>query len=396
MSLSALSFPFAHWTPNALSVTTAFDVTTSRFIRNHLLLGLASGEISVFTVDDDTNAPCLQARLMGHQAPIIALEYLETVSETAAVEPLFLSLSSDSVLSKWSLADKRCLQTMSSTTSNATKPRGMVVIPRSGVGEGRLTDSLILIYGCSTEIVVLNAESLETVFVWTGHTDWSIPLAAGRVTETGGSRERELLTMLPNGEVQSWVMTGERKTKSASVLTIRREEGMRWWVENRAEWGRVRWWQKLAGGYLVAQSRGISFQVADTALERGFFRMSEFVVEEGVGSIEIGTTPDLNVVIIKTEERSVKVVVSKDDQLEEVAAWSPPEFLQNDMVMNMAVFFDSSLGKGKLAVASRPKIKAGALSGNRPGLDISIASIIREYNHVINWNEKGVPCQLVR
>jgi hypothetical protein len=77
--------------------------------------------------------------------------------------------------------------------------------------------------------------------------------------------------------------------------------------------------------------------------------------------------------------------------LEEVAAWSPPEFLQNDMVMNVAAYFDSSLGEGKLAVISRPKIKAGIVSGNRPGLDISIASINREHNSVINWNEKGVP-----
>ncbi|KAF8537712.1 hypothetical protein BDD12DRAFT_845753 [Trichophaea hybrida] len=390
MSLSAFSFPFAHWTPSALSITTAFDVTTSRFIKNHLLLGLASGELSVFTVDDDTNAPCLQARLLGHQAPIIAFEYLETVSETAAVEPLFLSLSSDGVLSKWSLADKRCLQTMSSTTSDATKPRGMVIIPRSGLGEGRLTDSLILIYGCSTEIVVLNAESLETVFVWTGHTDWPIPVAVERSTEARESRECELFTILPDGEVQSWVMTGKRKKKSASVLTIRREEGQQWCVENRAGWGRVRWWQKLSGGYLVSQSRGISFQVADPALEKGFVRTSEFMVEEGVGSIEVETAPDLSTVIIKTEECSVKVVVSKHDQLEEVAAWSPSEFLQNDMVMNVAAYFDSSLGEGKLAVISRPKIKAGIVTGNRPGLDISIASITREHNSVINWNEKAL------
>lgn len=310
------------------------------------------------------------------------------MSETSATDPLFLSLSLDGALSKWSLADNRCLQAMSSTTSDKTRPQGMILVPHSGVGEGRLTDSLILVYGCNTEIVVLNAESLETIFVWPGHVDWPIPVVVERRREST-ARECELLTILSNGQVQSWVMTGKREKLSASVLEVSKREDLSWSVKTREDWGRVRWWQKLVGGYLVVQSRGFSFHVAVPATESGFILKSEVGVEEGITGVEVGTA--LKTVIIKTDVGTVKIYRLRKDELELLAVSTPADFLKDERIMSVVAFFDATTGKGKIAISSRPKVRT-AVCGNPSGLDISITEIARDNRQldITTWNQKGV------
>jgi hypothetical protein len=267
---------------------------------------------------------------------------------------------------------------------------GMVVVPHSGIGESRLTDSLVLVWGCNTEIVVLNAESLETVFVWAGHVDWPIPVAVEiRGVYVGEKRrECELLTVYRNGEVQRWFSEGKRERRQASVLAVRRDEDQSWSVEIREDWGRVRGWEKLHGGYLVVQARGIAFHTSNVARENGFLRKSEVEIADGVASVEVGTAR--KTVIVQTETGGVKIFILRElGQLDEVATWSPPPFLESEKILRVAAFFDADTGRGKLAVASRPKIQK---AGERPGLDLSIADISRQGKSIdiINWNEKGV------
>lgn len=418
MSTAAFSFPFAHWTPSARSVTTSADATIAKFLHDRLLVGLSSGEICVFTLDrhdsSSSSTPRLQARLQGHRSPIVSLESLHTLSETApATEQLLLSLSADGALSKWAVADWRCLQARASTTPDAaTRPRGMLVVQESGVGEGqRLTDSLVLVYACNTEIVVLNAESLETVFVWSGHVDWPIPLAIGhRGSGPGGARGDwggcALLTILPRGEVQSWTLTATRETrqkgkkKPVSVLTVRRSgEGSGWAIECSPVWGRVRSWHRLPDGYLVAQAKGVSAYVA---APHGFVKTGEVsFLADGDGEVigvEMATTATARtVVVVKTDKGGIRVAaLGTTNQLTVMASWSPPprgSFLQQH-VMNTAataVFGDGNLtaAKGKIAVVSRLKILPGAVVGSRPGLDISIADIDIDTSTIDGWNEKG-------
>ncbi|KAA8903641.1 hypothetical protein FN846DRAFT_813765 [Sphaerosporella brunnea] len=389
MSRPAFSFPYSHWSPRALSLTTPAAVTTSRFIAPYLLLGLSSGEISIFTVSSPSNTPHLSARLLGHRSPIVALSPLETLSETSTVELQFLSLSSDGALSKWSLADFRCLQSALSTTSDRARPVGMVVVPRSGVGESRLTDSLVMVWGCNTEIVVLNAESLETVFVWSGHVDWPLPVAVETRGVGVGERRREceLLTMLRGGEVQRWFLTGKRERSEASVLAVRRDEDKNWRVELNEGWGRVRRWEKLRGGYLVVQARGIAFHVPNAVRDNGFVKKSEMAIADGIASVEVGTAR--KTVIVQTEAGGIRIFILRElGQLEEVATWPPPPFLSSERILNVAAFFDAEAGRGKLAVASRPKIQK---AGERPGIDFSVADILRHEStiDIMNWNEKA-------
>lgn len=363
MSLPAFSFPFTHLTPSARSLTSPATVTTSHKTRTLLLVGLSTGEISVFAVGS-SNIPELLGRLLGHHAPILALHTLTSPSETTSEGEYVLSLSTDGALSKWSLKDLRCV--VAASTAVVEGPRGMTVLP-----------GVIGVYACATQVVVVNPVSLETVGVWSGLQDWAIPLATSEVEGAG------VVTVLATGEVESW--TVERDVGKVAGGVAVKKVGDVGTVEVRTEWGRITGWETVEGGWLVVQDRGLSFH---TLSSTGFAKKHEVAVPTRVVSVDLGTAR--RTMIVHTGDGKVKIFTAKGQQLEELAEWTPPkEAFEDDVVMNVAAFFDAEKGEGKVVVLSRPKVQC---PGKRPGIDISVAEIRKTDGgvEIINWKEKGV------
>ena len=274
-----------------------------------------------------------------------------------------MSLSSDGALSKWSLKDLRCV--VAAAAPVVERPRGMRVLGR-----------VIAVYACATQIVVVNPVSLETVGVWTGLRDWALPLEDGE--------DGRVVTVLPSGEVERWaVERGGGKVAGGVAVERVSEVGK---VEVREGWGRIVWWERVEGGWLVVQDRGLSFH---TLSSTGFVKNHEVAVPARVVSVELGTAR--RTVIVHTGDGKFKIFTVRGLQLEELAEWTPPEeAFEDDVIMNVAAFFDARRGEGEVVVSSRPRVQS---PGRRPGIDISVAEIRRTEGgtgmEIVNWNEKG-------
>ncbi|RPA81254.1 hypothetical protein BJ508DRAFT_414904 [Ascobolus immersus RN42] len=206
---SPLTVPFAHWQQLDPASLIESSVTTAKFLHNRLVCGLHSGEIIVFERPGPHGALAVRSRLFGHYAPIVALELLTLRSESGLEleeEEFLLALSRDGRLTKWSLKSGRCLQAIEPIVD--PRPRGLKILKtaaKEGDNGGRwLTTTYLLLYGCTTDVVVLNAFTLATVVLWTGNIDWPIP--APYQTEAGVAR---ILTILSSGEVQGWEFNDE-------------------------------------------------------------------------------------------------------------------------------------------------------------------------------------------
>ena len=264
--------PFAHWdsTPFQPPYT---SITTSRFLAGWLVLGLANGELLVLSTATDDPIP--RARLCGHKAPVVALEPL--LARTEAIEQdLLLSLDSVGALCKWSLADGRCLQNVCSTIS--TRPRGLRIVKKQ---KADAKDPVVMIYGASTEILVLNAETLETVLLWTGNLDWPLPVVSGR---------SRVMTLSPDGQVQGWGLNSRRLEESGRgrlALAMERDYTKQFSVEIKEDMGRIRGFERASEkGYVIIQKTGVSSYV----LEDAKFVLKETVpvgLETGVAGYQI-------------------------------------------------------------------------------------------------------------
>lgn len=188
------------------------------------------------------------ARLSGHKAAVIALQTLLASTE-AGNERLLLSLDSEGRMSKWSLSDGRCLQSVSETISS--RPRGIRVIERGANSMHTIQDSVVVVYGCSTEIVVLNAETLETILLWTGNVNWPLPAVAD-----GG---REILTLMPFGEVQGWIL--EKRVpegRAVAAVGVEKDYHRQFSIQSKASCGAVIGFERCAkNDYVVMQQRGV-------------------------------------------------------------------------------------------------------------------------------------------
>lgn len=202
---SPLTVPFAHWQLLKPSSLIGSSVTTAKYLHNRLVCGLHSGEIIVFERPDQSGKLAVRTRLLGHFSPIVAVELLTLRSESGLEweeEEFLLALSRDGQLTKWSLKSGRCLQSIAAIID--PRPLGLKVFKttaKEGDNGGRwLTTTYLLLYGCTTEIVVLNAFTLATVVLWTGNVDWPIPIS---YQNEGGVAQ--VLTILSNGDVQGWI-----------------------------------------------------------------------------------------------------------------------------------------------------------------------------------------------
>jgi len=285
--------PFAHWdsTPFQPPYT---SITTSRFLAGWLVLGLANGELLVLSTATDDPIP--RARLCGHKAPVVALEPL--LARTEAIEQdLLLSLDSVGALCKWSLADGRCLQNVCSTIS--TRPRGLRIVKKQ---KADAKDPVVMIYGASTEILVLNAETLETVLLWTGNLDWPLPVVSGR---------SRVMTLSPNGQVQGWGLNSRRLEEGGRgrlALAMERDYTKQFSVEIKEDMGRIRGFERASEkGYVIIQKTGVSSYVLEDA---------KFVLKETVPvGLEIGVA-GYQIVPKKGIRKALIMVWSEDGRIE--------------------------------------------------------------------------------
>ena len=241
-------------------------MTIARFLADYLILGLSHGQLLVFSTAALPPTALPRARLSGHKSRLVALEPLLVRTETCE-EHVLLSLDSAGGLCKWSLADGRCVQAVRSTI--ASRPRGLRVVKKQ---KADAKDPVVVVYGASTEILVLNAETLEAVLLWTGNVDWPLLVVSGR---------SRILTLLPDGQVQGWGLdsrgggTGEGGGGGGrTVLAIERDHTRRFFVEKREEWGPVKGFERVSEkGYVVIQTGGVTAFAAED---------SRFVLKEAV------------------------------------------------------------------------------------------------------------------
>lgn len=285
--------PFAHWdsTPFQPPYTA---ITASKFLAGWLVLGLANGELLVLSTTTDEPIP--RARLCGHKAPVVALESL--LARTEAIEQeLLLSLDSVGTLCKWSLADGRCLQNVYLAIS--TRPRGLRIVKKQKVDA---KDPVVMIYGASTEILVLNAETLETVLLWTGNLDWPLPVVSGR---------SRVMTLLPDGQIQGWGLNSRRLEEGGRGrlgLAMERDHTKQFSVEIKEDMGRIRGFERTSEkGYVIIQKTGLSAYV----LEDAKFALKETVL---VG-LEIGVA-GYQIIPKKGIRKALVMVWSEDGQIE--------------------------------------------------------------------------------
>lgn len=248
--------PFAHWDTLTSFVPPSSSVTVAKFLPQWLLLGLSCGGLLQLSTghspDGVTLAP--HARLSGHQAAVIALQTLLARTE-AGKELLLLSLDSEGRMCKWSLSDGRCLQSVSETISS--RPRGIRVIEHGTYPAHAVRDSVVVVYGCSTEIVVLNAETLETILLWTGNVNWPLPAVA----DCG----REILTLMPFGEVQGWIL--EKRAPEGRAVTavgVEKDYHRQFTIQSKSSCGVIMGFERCAkNDYIVVQRRGVRVYAAE-------------------------------------------------------------------------------------------------------------------------------------
>ncbi|KAG0133693.1 hypothetical protein HOY82DRAFT_555781 [Tuber indicum] len=284
--------PFAHWdsTPFQPPCT---PVTTSKFLTGWLVLGLASGELLILSTATDDPIP--RARLYGHKDPVVALEPLLVRTETTEQE-LLLSLDSVGTLCKWSLADGRCLQNVYSTISS--RPRGLRIVKKQ---KADAKDPVVMIYGASTEILVLNAETLDTVLLWTGNLDWPFPVVSGR---------SRVMTLLPDGQIQGWGLNSRsigEDGRGRLALAMERDHTKQLSVEIKEDMGRIRGFERVSEkGYVIIQKTGVSSYV----LEDTKFALKEIM---SVG-LEVGIA-GYQIVPKKGVRKALVMVWSEDGQI---------------------------------------------------------------------------------
>lgn len=185
---------------------------------------------------------------------MIALQTLLTRTE-AGRELLLLSLDSEGRVCKWSLSDGRCLQSVSGTISS--RPRGIRVIEHGAGPTHTVQDPVVVVYGCSTEIVVLNAETLETILLWTGNVNWPLPAVAD-----GG---REILTLMPSGEVQGWILEKRApEGRTAATVGVEKDHHRQFSIQSKNSCGVVMGFERCAkNDYIVLQQRSIRVYAAE-------------------------------------------------------------------------------------------------------------------------------------
>lgn len=378
MASPALSFPFAHWPPPPLRPSLTSSVTCSAVFSSHLLAGLASGELLAFAFPPAPDEPLrLRARLTGHEAPIVCLSPYTVVSENSTSEHLLLSLSSDGSLSKWSLRDFRCLQSAHAVASATFQPRGMVVIKSAGVGEGDLTDDLILVYGCSTDIAVLNAQSLETVLLWTGHVDWPIPA----VLEKGGADKTcTVVVITPAGQVQGWTLAGNGGKSNVTVLNATVKTDFVAELGESHGNGIVKAFEKTADGYVVVRERALAFYMLARSLQPEFLCRGKIRVEEGIVRAVISS--DGQSVYVQCVSGDVRIFSVGTGQIKESGSIQPP-FISEDRILSVASAIHSG-GEDASVVFFTQSRKAKDYGS---GSNVSIASLILGE---IQWSRKGV------
>ncbi|RPB05355.1 hypothetical protein L873DRAFT_1797690 [Choiromyces venosus 120613-1] len=284
--------PFSHWesTPFQPPYT---SITTSKFLTGCLVIGLANGELLILSTA--TGDPTPRARLCGHKTLVVALEPLLVRTETTEQE-LLLSLDSVGTLCKWSLADGRCLQNLYSTISS--KPRGLRIVKKQKADS---KDPVVVIYGASTEILVLNAETLETVLLWTGNLDWPLLVVSGR---------SRVMTLLPDGQVQGWGLDSRslgEDGRGRLVLAMERDHTKQFSVEIKEDMGRIRGFERVSEkSYVIIQKTAVSSYALEDA---------KFVLKETTPvDLEIGVA-GYQVVPKKGIRKALVMVWSEDGQI---------------------------------------------------------------------------------
>lgn len=257
MASPSFLLPFAHWDALTSFVPPSSTVTVAKFLPQWLFLGLSCGELLLLSTSANSDGVTVSphARLSGHKAAVIALQTVLARTE-GGKELLLLSLDSVGRLCKWSLSDGRCLQSVSSTISS--RPIGFKVIEKGTHPKDVIQDSVILVYGCSTEIVVLNAETLGTMLLWTGNVDWPIPAIAD-----GG---REVLTLISKCKIQGWALekrASEIKGTGATV-SLEKDYNRQYTIQAKTSCGAILGFERCSGyDYVLVQRRGVRVYAAE-------------------------------------------------------------------------------------------------------------------------------------
>lgn len=313
------------------------------------------------------------ARLSGHKAAVIALQTILARTETGR-ELLLLSLDSAGRLCKWSLGDGRCLQSVSGTISS--RPRGFKVIERGTDPKDAIQDSVIMVYGCSTEIVVLNAETLETVLLWTGNVDW--PLLA---IADGG---HEILTLVSKRQIQGWVLE-KRLPESKGLIapiSLEKDYNRQFIIEPRDSCGAIMGFERCSEvDYIVVQCRGVRIYVAENKslvlrktidVTEGETDIAGYEIFEGKGLVFLWDG-DGGVKIIERGQAGLWGIVGD--------VTSPKSIKDDEKVAVMA--FTERKGSWAVAAFSHSKLDGKKRPG---GLAIGVFSL-KECGCDIQWND---------
>lgn len=256
MASPSFLLPFAHWDTLASFVPPSSSITVAKFLPQWLFLGLSCGELLQLSTGSNADGITLapHARLSGHKSAVVALQTLLARVE-AGWELLLLSLDGEGRVCKWSLSDGRCLQSVSGTISS--RPRGIRVIRHGAGPTNTVLDPVVVVYGCSTEIVVLNAETLETILLWTGNVNWPLPAIAD-----GG---REILTLMPSGEVQGWILKKrDPEGRAVAAVGVEKDHHRQFSIQSKNSCGAVIGFERCAkSDYIVLQQRSVRVYAAE-------------------------------------------------------------------------------------------------------------------------------------
>jgi hypothetical protein len=227
--------------------------------------------------------------------------------------------------------------------------------------------------------MVLNAESLETVLLWTGNVDWPLPAVSriGQDSTTGC----DILTITPLGEVQVSYLSGNRGAREAVVLKVAKDYTRKTSIQRKEQWGTVKLFARFEGGYLVVQSGGLGFY--NLGQDESFEFLLQHDVEVSEGILGTGVSEDAQTVVVRTGNGGVKIYGVRANKLVELAHLARPP--------NVAAIFDNSKTQGKVVVFHSTEQGTYKL----PAKDISIAQftangfeggVIRN----VTWTDKGV------
>lgn len=382
MASPSFLLPFAHWDITASFVPPFSNITAAKFLPQWLVLGLSCGELLLVSTGADSNKVTLtpNARLSGHKGAVIALDVLSVRTESGT-ELLLVSLDSTGRLRKWSLSDGRCLQSASSTVS--LKPRGFRVIERRAGAGDEVHDAVIIVYGCSTEIVVLNAETLETVLLWTGNVDWPVPAVA-----EGG---REILTLMPEGKVQGWVLGKWTPESQGAMMTVGLEKDYKrhYSVDKREEWEVVLAFERASQtDYILVQRRGVRIYAAG---DSSFVLRKSVEMEEGADIVGYEVFEKKGLVFLWAKDGNGSILQRGGEGLWSLSGtFAPPESIRKGEEMVVMAFTERN---GDWVVAAFPqstsdkRMMPGVLTP-QGGLALGIFSL-KDGGRDIKWNDNN-------